>query len=73
MDTDMDADEKEAFRRNHSLVLCHSRIPSYALWTPDSVGPAETWDQWWTDFNAPNNVYLASFDDKGEHISDEKS
>lgn len=48
---------QEAFQRNHALVARHSKIPSYALWTPTSVGPPETWKTWWSEFNAPPDYF----------------
>ena len=43
---------EEAQRRNQALVRRHGRIPSYGCWDGSSVGPPETWPQWWSDFTS---------------------
>jgi hypothetical protein len=42
-----DPAELEAYRRNAILTCRHGKLPSYALWDAESVGPPESWQQWW--------------------------
>jgi hypothetical protein len=46
---DDDDGAAEAQARNAALVDRHGRIPSYALWTADTVRDSEAW---WRDFCA---------------------
>ncbi len=45
----LDEAEEEALARNSKLVrdAAPSTLPSYCFWTADSLGPKDTWKNWW--------------------------
>jgi hypothetical protein len=66
---DDDEEQAEAVRRNDALLHRHGRIPSYSLWTADSVGKPADWPAWWTGFNAP--CFLECDEPKDEQALEE--
>ena len=46
-----DDPDLEARERNHKMMADHPgvQLPSYCFWDSYSVGPAHTWQSWWTE------------------------